>query len=104
MDKRLNTMNEIRESLRDQSSTMVTQGEHRLVLASIESLQSSIAKMISREDASVLLGRVEEDLRVLRESRAMLAGKASQNSVVFAIALAASGLVMGVVEIIMKRL
>ena len=58
MDKRLDGMNEFRDTLRDQA-----------------------ARFITREEVKKENERVETDLRFLRESRAILEGKASQKLV-----------------------
>jgi hypothetical protein len=55
LDKRLETMNEFREALKDQNKTFIARPEHELVVA---------------------------DIRSLRESRATLEGKASMMSVI----------------------
>jgi ethanolamine ammonia-lyase small subunit len=55
LDKRLETMNEFREALKDQNKTSIARPEHELVVA---------------------------DIRSLRESRATLEGKASMMSVI----------------------
>jgi hypothetical protein len=64
MDKRLEGMNEFRNQLKDQSSMFYTKSEHE-----------QFGK------------RIEDDIRSLRESRASLEGKASQNSVLIAYGL-----------------
>lgn len=55
LDKRLETMNEFREALKDQNKTFIARPEHELIVA---------------------------DIRSLRESRATLEGKASMMSVI----------------------
>ena len=66
-------MNEIREQLKAQKSDFVTRPEHDFVLA---------------------------DIRDLRESRASLEGKASQNSVLFAYLVSGIGILLSVVSLI----
>jgi hypothetical protein len=66
MEKRLEGMNEFRDSLKDQSDKFVTKNEYE-----------------------IKLGRVEEDIRLLRESKASLEGKASTTSVYIAYIIAA---------------
>jgi hypothetical protein len=74
MDKRLEGMNEFRNQLKDQSNTYFTKGEHE-----------QFAK------------RIEEDIRSLRESRASLEGKASQNAVNVSYIIAVMALIISVV-------
>lgn len=81
MDKRLDGMNEFRDTLRDQASKFSTRAEIDLFKAG-----------------------VEDDIRILRESKANLEGKASQNSVNLALAFSICGLLIGIFGIIMKFL
>jgi len=58
MEKRLETMNEFRNSLKDQTD-----------------------KMLTRTEFQIFHDKVLEDIRFLRESRALIEGKASQTFV-----------------------
>jgi vacuolar-type H+-ATPase subunit I/STV1 len=58
LDKRLETMNEFREALKDQAT-----------------------HFMNKEDSNQRWARNDEDIRMLRESKALLEGKASQNAV-----------------------
>ena len=73
MEKRLEGMNEFRSALKDQSSTFISRAEHDKVL---------------------------EDIRELRESRAELAGKASQSAVIGSYILAVLGLLVSAVSMV----
>lgn len=73
LDVRLESMNEFRDTLRDQASRFVTRTE------------------LEKESE-----RTESDLRILRESRADLAGKASQRSVSTAAGVAVFALLISV--------
>ena len=73
MEERLKGMNEFRDALRDQTSNFLTRTEF---IAAHE--------------------RVCDDIRILREYRASLEGKASQQAVVGAYILAAIGFVIGI--------
>ena len=77
LDKRLETMNEFRESLKDQTKNYFTKPEHELYVQS-----------------------VEKDLRMLRESKATLEGKASERSVVFTMVVAIIGIVLSFASLI----
>ena len=77
MEKRLESMNEFRDTLRDQSRTFITRSEHETLIKEIQSL---------------------------RESRAELAGKASQSSVHIAWAMGAAGILLSVIGIVEKFL
>ena len=73
MEKRLDGMNEFHDTLKDQSSTFLTKNEY-----------------CNFKDS------VEKDLRMLRESRAELAGKASQLSVNITLLIAVIGLILSI--------
>jgi hypothetical protein len=68
MEKRLDSMNEFREALKDQNSRFITRNEHELVMS---------------------------DIQDLKESRAELQGKASMQSVVVAYMISAISLAIG---------
>jgi len=73
MEKRLDGMNEFRDTLKDQGGTFLTKNEY-----------------CNFKDS------VEKDLRMLRESRAELAGKASQLSVNISLLIAIIGLILSI--------
>ncbi len=75
MDKRLEGMNEFRNQLKDQANMYFTKSEHE-----------QFGK------------RIEDDIRSLRESRATLEGKASQNSVLIAYAIAGFSMVISIFQ------
>jgi hypothetical protein len=75
MDKRLESMNEFRATLKDQASTFITK-------ADITALQ--------------------KDIQDLRESRAELRGKASMASVYISYGLAVLGLLLSVLSLFRK--
>ena len=77
LEKRLESMNEFRLQLKDQAGTFFTRNEHETYIVSIE-----------------------KDLRVLRESKANLEGKASQSSVNIAYVLAAIGIAMSMIGLL----
>jgi hypothetical protein len=78
-DKRLDSMNEFRQSLKDAQATFITRGEH-----------------------NILHQRIDEDIRVLRESKANIEGKASVTSVYIGYALAVIALMLAIIEIFIK--
>jgi hypothetical protein len=77
MEKRLEGMNEFRNQLRDQNSTFITKAEY-----------------------SAHMNKLEEDIRMLRESKALLEGKASQTSVNIALGISIVGLILTVLNIV----
>lgn len=72
MDRRLEGMNEFRDTLRDQASRFVTGTEVNLMMKPIA-----------------------EDIRVLREYKAEVAGKASQTSAIVALLIALLAILIG---------
>jgi hypothetical protein len=66
MERRLEGMNEFRDSLKDQSE-----------------------KFVSASEYNIKISRIEEDIRLLRESKATLEGKASTTQVYIAYIIAA---------------
>jgi hypothetical protein len=76
MDRRLEGMNEFRDSLKDQSEKFVTKDEY-----------------IAGHD------RVADDIRMLREAKANMEGKASMTSVFIAYGIAILSLIIGVIAI-----
>jgi hypothetical protein len=82
MEARLLSMNEFRASLRDQSMMFVTKAEHDALCDRVD--------------------RLDKEVQGLRESRAELAGKASQSSVDNAKIMAFVGIGIGIVGILLK--
>ncbi len=78
LERRLEGMNEFRDTLRDQASRFCT-----------------------RDEMNTLHKLVEADLRTLRESAAELKGKASQNGLNVALLISVVGAVSGVISTIL---
>ncbi len=79
MERRLEGMNEFRDTLKDQA-----------------------ARFVTREELNAQLVRVDEAIRSLELSRAELKGKASQTSVMITLFLSAVGLAMGLINLLLK--
>lgn len=79
MEKRLEGMNEFRSQLKEQASRFIT-----------------------REEMQATFKSMSEDIKSLNQSRAVLEGKASQNSVVGAFIFSAIGLLMGIIGIVIS--
>ena len=73
LSARLDLMNEFRSQLKDQSLTFFTRNEHQAYLE-----------------------KTDADIRMLRESRAQLEGKASQKAVTLSLIIAVFGIVLAV--------
>jgi hypothetical protein len=79
LEKRLEIMNKFREAMKDQSVTYIPRNEFVL-----------------------LHDRVLEDIRILRESKATLEGKASTNSVVGVYIISIIGLLVAALDILLR--
>ena len=79
MNKRLDGMNEFRQTLSEQSDTFLTKAEY-----------------------SVFRSRVEEDIRMLREAKSMLEGKASQQALNVTMIISIVGLIVGMLSILLR--
>ena len=76
LDKRLDTMNEFRQALKDQQATFV-----------------------SRSEFEILHQRIIEDIRILREAKATTEGKASMASVYISYLIALIALAISIIRI-----
>lgn len=76
IDRRLESMNEFRDSLKDQAT-----------------------KFMTKDEFQILHQRVEEDVRILRESKATLEGRASMTSVYISYVIGVIGLVVAVLAL-----
>ena len=79
LEKRLESMNEFRAQLKDQAGTFFTRNEHSAYMTS-----------------------VEKDLRMLREYKSNLEGKASQSSVNISLAIAILGFMLALASFITR--
>ena len=77
LEKRLESMNEFRTQLKDQAGTFFTRNEHEVYMTS-----------------------VDKDLRMLRESKATLEGKASQSSVNVALIISFVGIALALASML----
>lgn len=81
MERRLEGMNEFRDTLRDQA-----------------------ARFMTREEYMLALKPIEEDIRSLRETRAALQGKANQSALNLTLGLSVLGTLLAVVSIVLRLL
>lgn len=80
MEKRLEGMNEFRDALKDQTN-----------------------KFVTRQEMTDSMLRISEDIRILRESKATIEGKASQNAMIATLIVAVGGLIVGTVSLFKKK-
>jgi hypothetical protein len=79
MEKRLDTMNEFRDSLRDQASRFLPKAEF---------------------EASQI--RITDEIKILNRSKDILSGKASQNSVILFGIISVTALVVGIMDLLVR--
>ena len=85
LDARLSSLNEIRDALRDRDATFITKVEFAAILVRLENC----------------IDGIEDDVRGLRESRALLEGKADQRQVTTVAILAIASLIIGLIGLIL---
>jgi chromosome segregation ATPase len=106
MENRLTAMNEFRATLSDQNKLYTTKTDHLGLATKLEtdtnSLRNEILNTLTalRNELNIRIEKVELDIRELRESKALLAGKASQNSVTIAYVTSFIGIVFGLVGLL----
>ena len=86
MEKRLEGMNEFRDTLRDQASKFITRAELNVMVSKFD---QEIARLIA-------------DIRILRESDAKKEGKASQLSTNIALLIAIIGILISIFNLLIK--
>ena len=77
LNKRLEGMNEFRDTLKDQA-----------------------AKFVTRDTLDVIIDKLNVDIKNLTTAKDVLSGKASQNSVLWAYAVAVIGIVIGIIGLV----
>lgn len=79
LEKRLESMNEFRDQLKDQASRFIT-----------------------REELNQAVKPLDTNIEMLREAKANFEGKASQSSVYFSMGIAVLGLIIGLIGLYLK--
>jgi hypothetical protein len=103
MDKRLDGMNEFRNALKDQTSKSITRIEHDALIAKLDFEANVLSEKINMS-VNNIKEKYDVDIRMLRESKATLEGKASQGSVNMSIGLAALGLLLAALGLIVSAI
>lgn len=102
LDKRLNTMNEFRQTISDQAASYYTRQEHDTWVKGIEvDLKTMRENFYSKEQHDSYAKGVENDLRMLRESRAEVGGMAKASQVYFSMIMASVGAICGIVSLVL---
>ncbi len=82
-NKRLDSMNEFRETLRDQNKTFITQAEHNSLIALVNEKFDTI----------------EDSIKAIQISDAVLAGKASQSQFIVVLIISIVGLIASIMRL-----
>jgi hypothetical protein len=106
MEKRLESMNEFRAQLKDQTITFITRTDHDNLVAKLDvglkEVKDGIQKFISRAEYESQIEKLETEIKELQLSRANLEGKASQSSVAVAYILSGIGLLLSIIGVILN--
>ena len=94
---RLESMNEIRASLEDARSNSPTNADMKALQRQVDGMDKRMEKLISSEQFSSLRGPIDKDLRELRDSKNILAGKADRGSVMLSVGLACISLLLSAI-------
>ena len=100
LDLRLAAMNEFRASMSDIANRSATRVEFDQMRERMAQFATTSDVDNINERIGALMDQINEDIRSLRESRAVMEGKASQSSVMWAILIAAAGLVLSAIGLI----
>jgi hypothetical protein len=105
LDKRFDAINEIRGAMKDQMANFPTRIEVQSSVSQyrcndLDELKKMSGKYISRDEHNIMMNRMESDVRMLRESRAELAGKASQLYVNITLAISIIGLAISILGLL----
>jgi hypothetical protein len=106
MELRLNSMNEFRDTLRDQAMQFITKAEYHQAMdrlnLDLDIMRDQSKIYFTRPEHELFLQRVEADIRILRESKATLEGKANQSSMNVALVMSAMGLILAILGLLLK--
>jgi chromosome segregation ATPase len=95
MEKRLDGMNEFRQTLKDQTSIFVTLSDHQALEQKLDIEVTNI-----RREFTDKLTKIDDCIDSLNTSRAKMEGKASQNAVILSTLVSVAGLALAIVAII----
>jgi hypothetical protein len=97
LDRRLHTMNEIRASLEDARANSPTNSELRALQKQVDGMDKRMQNLITSDQFAALRGPIDKDLRELRDSKNILAGKADRGSVLLSVGLASLSLLLSAI-------
>ena len=113
LGERFENTNEWRGLVTDQLAKRITREEHDTLVKLVStcvpreefaSVASRVTNCIERGEHDTTIGRMEQDIRSLRESRAEVEGKASQASVSKVNTLAIAGVIIGVAGVLITMI
>ena len=97
LNERLETMNEIRASLEDARANSPTNADMRSLQKQVDMIDKRLASMMSIDQFQLLRAPIDKDLRELRDSKNILAGKADRGSVMLSVGLACISLLLSAI-------
>jgi hypothetical protein len=108
MERRLEGMNEFRESLRDQNTTLARkeelEGIRRQSQNDLESIRGRLNNCVTASEHQLICDRLDKlEVRInsLEQFKAEMGGKASQSSVSQALLISGIGILIGIVSIVL---
>ena len=100
LEKRLESMNEFREAMKDQAQKFLTKNEfdirHRRMEEDIKMLEET---RVTKSEADVCHTSFEKDIKELTKAKDISEGKASSKSVIIAYIIAIVSLIIGILGI-----
>ena len=103
MDIRLEGMNGLRSDLREAQARASTRPEHDALAKEIAVLRAMMGEHTSGSITRSEHDALAKEVGTLALSKAKLEGKASQNSVIWAMVIAVIGIIVGLIGIFMKK-
>lgn len=97
LNARLETMNEIRASLEDARANSPTNADLRSVQKQVDAIDKRMQSVITADQFASLRIPIDKDLRELRDSKNILAGKADRGSVMLSVGLACISLLLSAI-------
>jgi hypothetical protein len=104
LDKRLHTMNEIRASLEDARANSPTNSDLKTLQKQVDAMDKRMSEYLTVKEFASIKQVIDGDVRELRESKANLAGKANQGTVMLSVGLACISLLLSAIGAISTAL
>jgi hypothetical protein len=103
MEKRLDSMNEFREALKDQSAKFITIDQHNTLIKALDDkyteLKDKINISVTKEQHDIVIDQVKTNVNTLHDFQIRQETKASMGSVLFVGALSIVGIAISVLSL-----